>query len=293
VTSPIDAAVEHLWREGVTVVAAAGNTATAQDAVWYAPGNDPLVITVGCLDENQTVSPSDDSLCPISSRGITEDGFAKPNLVAPGRKIVSALAGGINGTATVLATEYPDRITPDGHHIRLSGTSMATPMVTGAVALLLQNHPQLTPDQIKQLLVGTASAYPGEPDTAGTLNISGALSAAAHPPTAGIVFPLPVGATHMAAGSNPVLWDGSRWSSAYWDGSRWSSAYLDGSRWSGGHWDGSRWSNAYWDGSRWSAAAFDGSRWSGGHWDGSRWSAAAFDGSRWSSAYWDILGTWD
>ena len=273
--------------EGVTVVAAAGNTGNAQDAVWYAPGNDPLVITVGCLDENQTVSPSDDSLCPISSRGVTEDGFAKPDLLAPGRKIVSALAGGINGNPTVLATEYPERITADGHHLRLSGTSMSTPMVTGAVALLLQNHPNLTPDQIKQLLVSSASAYPGQPDQAGTLNIADAISAAAHPPAAGLMFPVPVGGSASTAGSHAALWNGSRWTSTYWDGSRWVSAYLDSANWSG----------SLWTGSQWDAASFDGSRWVHGSWDGSRWVTAAWDGSRFDSASWGatLLGRshWD
>jgi serine protease AprX len=310
-TSPIDAAVEHLWSEGVTVVAAAGNMGNAQDAVWYAPGNDPLVITVGCLDENQTVSPSDDSLCPISSRGVTEDGFAKPDLLAPGRKIVSALAGGINGP-TVLTQEFPDRITDDGHHLRLSGTSMSAPMVTGAVALLLQNHPNLTPDQIKQLLVNSASAYPGQPDQAGTLNIAAALSAAAHPPTAGLTFPVPVGGTISAAGSHAALWDGSRWSSTYWDGSRWVSAYLDSANWSGSRFDnsrwnvasfdGSRWVSAYWDNSHWNVASFDGSNWvnaywDNSHWNNSHWNLATFDGSSWDNSHWNNShwngSTWD
>ena len=60
-TSPIDAAAEFLWHQGVTVVTSAGNLGTSEDAVWYAPGNDPLVITVGCLDDNQTVASADDS----------------------------------------------------------------------------------------------------------------------------------------------------------------------------------------------------------------------------------------
>src|SRR5438105_620678 len=60
--SPVDAAVERLWKDNVVVVAAAGNLGSAQDALWYAPANDPFAITVGCLDDNQTIASTDDSL---------------------------------------------------------------------------------------------------------------------------------------------------------------------------------------------------------------------------------------
>jgi serine protease AprX len=267
-TSPIDAAVERLWYDGVTVVAAAGNYGADLDAVWYAPANDPLVITVGCLDDNQTLTPNDDSLCPISSRGITEDGFAKPDLVAPGRKIVSALSSGANGKPSVLAGQFPDRITSDGRHIRMSGTSMSAPIVSGALALLLQRHPQLTPNQLKQVLVQSAAAYPGQADRAGELNIEMALLLSDEPPANSPQVLVPVGGVAAPGGSVTLLWDGSRWSTTYWDGSRWSNAYWDGSRWSGSmEWDGSRWTSAYWDGSRWSSTYWDGSRWSNAPWD--------------------------
>src|SRR5919201_3003724 len=210
--SPVDAAVERLWKDNVIVVAAAGNLGSAQDAVWYAPGNDPYVITVGCLDDNQTVASSDDSLCPISSHGVTQDGFAKPDLVAPGRKIVSALSSGIHEQGSVLAGQFPDRITADGEHIRLSGTSMAAPNVTGAIALLLQRHGGLQPNQLRQLLMNTAGAYPGQPDRAGALNIPAALVASDHPPSGDHYRPLPADGTAPAvADATTLLWDGSRW----------------------------------------------------------------------------------
>lgn len=267
-TSPIDAAVEHLWRDGIAVVAAAGNFGSAQDAVWYAPGNDPLVITVGCLDENETVSASDDSLCSISSRGTTEDGFAKPDLVAPGRKIVSALSSGTSGHGSILAAEFPDRITSDGRHLRLSGTSMSAPMVSGALALILQRHPQLTPSQLKQVLVQTAVAYPGQTDRAGMLNIAAALTLSDRPPANSTQIPVPVGGVAAPSGAITLLWDGTRWGNTYWDGSRWTSAYWDGSRWTAATvWDGSRWTSAYWDGSRWTSSYWDGSRWNNIAWD--------------------------
>src|SRR5207244_2515049 len=110
-------------------------------------------------------------------------GFVKPDLVAPGRRIVSALSSGINGQGSVLAGEFPDRITPDGGYIRLSGTSMAAPSVTGAIALLLQRHGGLQPNQLRQLLISSASDYAGQTDNAGALNIPAALIASDHAPS--------------------------------------------------------------------------------------------------------------
>lgn len=274
-TSPIDAAVENLWHQGVTVVASSGNLGAGEDAVWYAPGNDPLAITVGCLDDNQTVASGDDSLCMISSRGVTEDGFAKPDLVAPGRKIVSALAAGINGQPAALAKTFPDRITADGHHIRLSGTSMSAPMVTGAVALLLQRQPGLTPDQVKQLLVSTASGYPGQADKAGKLNIVAALQANVPPATPQPL--LPIGGSAAPAGQITLLWDGSRWANSYWTGGHWDAGY-----WDAGHWD-----TTYWDAGHWDAGHWDAGYWDAGHWDAAHWDAGHWDAGHWDAGYWD------
>jgi serine protease AprX len=284
-TSPIDAAVERLWRDSVTVVAAAGNLGAAQDAVWYAPANDPLVITVGCLDDNQTVGLTDDSLCPISSRGVTQDGFAKPDMVAPGRKIVSALASGPNGQGVTLGTEFATRITSDGRHIRLSGTSMAAPVVTGAIALLLERQPGMHPDQVKQLLLNTSHTYTGQLDAAGALDVAKAMLGAQNPPNS-VQVPHPVSGITPPNGAITVLWDGARWGSTYFDGARWGSAYFDGARWGAAEWDGSRWAAAYWDGARWGSAYWNGARWgSSANLDGARWgSTAAWDGARWGDA---------
>jgi serine protease AprX len=248
-TSPIDAAVERLWQNNkIPVVVAAGNLGSAQDAVWYAPANDPLVITVGCLDENGTTLLSNDSLCSISSGGVAQDGFAKPDLVAPGRKISSALAAGPNGQGVTLGTEFADRITADGRHIRLSGTSMAAPVVTGAIALLLERQPGLHPDQIKYLLRTTGHTYPGQADQAGMLDVAAALyrvNQGSVPTTPQVL--LPVGGSTPPSGSITLIYDGSRWASTYFDGSRWASTYFDGSRWTSTYWDGSRWGGAEWD----------------------------------------------
>ena len=93
-TDPLDAAVESAWLHGIVVVAAAGNRGTAPDAVSYAPGNDPYVITVGGVDDKGTKNTKDDLLATWSSRGVTQDGFAKPEISAPGAHIVANLAAG-------------------------------------------------------------------------------------------------------------------------------------------------------------------------------------------------------
>ena len=238
--SPIDAAVEALWRSGVTVVTSAGNRGTASDATWYAPGNDPFVITVGCLDDNQTTTAKDDSVCSFSSRGATQDHISKPDLVAPGRKIYAPLAA----KDAQLAIDYPDRISTDGAHIRLSGTSMATPVVSGAAAILLQRYPNLTPNQLKWVLDSTAHHYTNEPDRANELSIAKAIEAAKgdlkdanqnlHLAS---LFSVLGGANQGGVSSTNSYWNNSYWDNSYWDNSYWDNSY----------WDNSYWDNSYWD----------------------------------------------
>jgi serine protease AprX len=149
---PLDKAVEKLWFNNVVVVAAAGNYGKPDgpSGVPFAPGNDPFVITVGASDTGKTVSTSDDVAAPWSAYGYTLDGFAKPELVAPGRYIV----GPVPTTAT-LYSERPDHVVEPGY-MELSGTSFSTPVVSGVAALILGRHPDYTPDQVKgALMLGT------------------------------------------------------------------------------------------------------------------------------------------
>jgi serine protease AprX len=227
-TSPIAAAVEQLWFAGVTVVVAAGNDGAAEDAVQYAPANDPYVITVGCLDDNATTTPSDDSLCSFSSRGLTQDGQAKPDLVAPGRKVVSTLA-----RTGEFAREFPDRVV-DGTYVRMSGTSMATPVVAGTVALLLERYPRLTPDQIKWLLTTTERAYAGQADEAGALDAHAAMLTAG-----GAVGQANQGLTPsvgMLADDGTVSWEAGKWSAGKWSAGKWSEVYWEAGKWSAVTW---------------------------------------------------------
>jgi serine protease AprX len=167
---PLCQAVEAAWKAGIVVVVAAGNDGRDNSfgnsgyGTINAPGNDPYVITVGAMKSMGTPQRTDDLIASYSSKGPTQiDHIIKPDLVAPGNLVVSLLAP--TGT---LETAYPQNAvplnyyestpdtTPSPYYFRLSGTSMAAPVVSGAVALLLEAHPELTPDQVKARLMRTA-----------------------------------------------------------------------------------------------------------------------------------------
>lgn len=122
--------VEELWDEGLVVVAAAGNQGPKPGSV-TAPGSSRKIITVGSSD--LLIGSS-----AISGRGPTRDCVCKPDLVAPGNKIIACAPGGT---------------TPYGVK---SGTSMSTPVISGAVACMLEKHPHLTNVELKVMLKETA-----------------------------------------------------------------------------------------------------------------------------------------
>ena len=110
------------------------------------------MISVGATDEVDTVDPSDDTLAAFSSRGITQDGFAKPDVLAPGAHMVAPLAMG-----SAFKSLCPHCVV-GGNYMRIGGTSAAAPVVSGAAALLLQARPELNPDEVKALLTGHTNA---------------------------------------------------------------------------------------------------------------------------------------
>jgi serine protease AprX len=165
---PLCQAAEAAWKAGIIVVAAAGNYGRDNSmgehgyGTIVAPGNDPYVITVGAMNDMGTASRADDQIASYSSKGPTAiDHIVKPDLVAPGNGTVSLLSP--NSTLAVSANLVPNSYYRTGgtgissSYLRLSGTSMATPVVSGAAALLLQQNPSLTPDQVKARLMKTAA----------------------------------------------------------------------------------------------------------------------------------------
>jgi subtilisin family serine protease len=119
---------------------------------------------------------------------------------------------------------------------------MAAPIVTGVVALLLERHPQLTPDQVKWLLTASAAAYPGQPDAAGVVDPARVLELAAggaRGAANGGLTPS-VEARPGAAGSSAA--DADQWQQGYWDQGYWDQGY-----WDQGYWDQGYWDQGYWD----------------------------------------------
>jgi serine protease AprX len=154
-TDPLDAAVEAAWFSGIVVVAAAGNDGVAPDAVSYSPGNDPFAISVGALDDRGSTSLYDDQLASWSSRGVTQDGVQKPEVLAPGNRLIAPLAPNSD-------FERLCRKCMISHsYFRLSGTSMATGVVSGVAALVIEKNPGMTPNQVKGALMGTLRNVPG------------------------------------------------------------------------------------------------------------------------------------
>jgi serine protease AprX len=155
-TDPLCMAVERAARAGIVVVTSAGNygvTSTGAPVLGgiTSPGNSPAALTVGAIDTKGTADRSDDVIAPYSSKGPTRFDLAvKPDVVAPGTRIVS-----LEANNSYLATTYPQwhvAGTGNNAYLRLSGSSMATAVVSGGVALLLNAQPSLTPAQVKIVL---------------------------------------------------------------------------------------------------------------------------------------------
>ena len=165
-TDPLTLAARHAVEAGIVVVAAAGNYGRGPDGrtqygAITAPGNSPWVLTVGASSHMGTIDRADDTIALFSSRGPTAiDRAPKPDLVAPGVGIESLS----DPDSSMYSTRSPYLLsgtvaTSYLTYLSLSGTSMAAPVVSGTVALMLQANHALTPNQVKTILQSTAQPY--------------------------------------------------------------------------------------------------------------------------------------
>ncbi len=260
-------AAEVLNFAGITVVVSAGNTGPLAGTV-TTPATDPYVVTVGALDDNGTSLALDDLMAVFSSRGRTVfDNLSKPDLVAPGRKMVSLRSPG-----SALDTLFSDRrvtaagsLTPE--YYQLSGTSMAAPVVAGIVALIVERNPTLSPAQIKKRLKSTATALSfgtAFDRGAGLVNaykaassidagkeyaadrVSDAFAKDMRSFVQGQPFVWRDLTFHGGVDSAGTTWEGVTWENVRWDSVTWENVTWEGFTWEGVTWEGVTWETVNW-----------------------------------------------
>jgi len=255
VVDPLDFAIERVWNAGVVVVAAAGNGGNSPGTI-TTPGNDPFVITVGASNDRTTVSMSDDKVASFSSAGPTVDGLAKPDLVAPGRSVVSSRSPG----STVDVANPTSEI--GSLYAKGSGTSFSTAVVSGVAALVLSQTPTLTPNQVKYRLVSTARTLTTGPSAlagAGVVNAYAATTSSSlasansgvAPSVGGGSLQATRGAACLADSSGACLSDTDADAALGFDPTGYLTTPWSGSQWVGSQWVGSQWVGSQWVGSQW------------------------------------------
>jgi serine protease AprX len=314
-TDPLAAAAENAWRHGIVVVVSGGNEGTVGRLT--DPAIDPYVIAVGASDPQERTDNAQLAAADFSSVG---SAGRHVDLLAPGTSIAS-----LRDTGSYVDSNHPEgRVLTDttGRLFRGSGTSQAAAVVSGSVALLLQDHPELTPDQVKGLLMANADKVKGSTlavgsgnlDIAATVNsldglVAPLLRGLLAQPTPGknLVQSYPVsnglGSLEAARGGSYVfdpdsgvpLTGEQDVQGMPWNAAAWSNASAKGSAWQGGAWLGTVWSGTGWTTSAglkswvnapWTGARWSGARWSDADWSGARWSGARWSGARWSDADW-------
>jgi serine protease AprX len=284
ISDPLSTAVEIAWHAGIVVVVAAGNNGPGAGTL-STPGRDPYVITVGAVDDMGTASTMDDLIGSFSGRGPTYDGLEKPDIVAPGRRIVSLRSPG-----STLDQQLPDRVTPlvssPSTYFRLTGTSMSTPVVSGIIALMLERNPALTPDQVKFILTKTAQGVPSVTTDVrntvghGTVNAYAAITSnhidkanrGRRPSNsfARTVRPLIEG--------QPLVWKDPWANSINWGSINWGSINWGTATWDNLDWDSINWGSINWGSINWGSITQE-TTWNSTHQDN-----AGQDSVPWQSA---------
>jgi subtilisin family serine protease len=249
-------AVEAAWRAGIVVVVAAGND--GNDHALRNPAFDPYVLAVGAVDTKGTQSPDDDTVPTFSNCG-TE---GRPvDVLAPGVSVISLRDPG----------SFADFFFPDARvgerFVRGTGTSQAAAIVSGAAALLIEQRPELSPDQVKALLVSTARPIPSSSAVcgeAGLVDLKSLLRAST--PATIQTWPM---ATNSGSYDGLVVdggWDGQTWGGQTWGGQTWG-----GQTWGGQTWGGQTWGGQTWGGQTWGGQTWGGQTWGGQSWGSYLW----------------------
>ncbi|MFL5847134.1 MAG: S8 family peptidase [Solirubrobacteraceae bacterium] len=285
-TDPLDAAVEAVWMHGIVVVAAAGNLGESADAVSHAPGNDPYVITVGAVDDHGTKGISDDELAIWSGHGTTQDGFAKPDVLAPGAHLVAPLAPGSYYASACAACVV------DGQYIRLGGTSMATGVVSGAIAAIVQAHPEWTPNQIKATLLRRSREVNSDDGAVGReIALDKVLYSnngrAEAPANQGLTPSNLIDPATGTINATDESWAASSWGASSWGASSWGASSWGASSWGAA---GLQQYVADWAGASYTGVGLDPTTFDAGNpqncWQLARTAASSWGASSWGASSW-------
>jgi len=285
---PITFAVENAWRNGIVVVVAGGNEGESTLTLAQ-PARDPFVIAVGASDTAGTVTRADDTVPAWSTRG---DSSRAVDVVAPGVSVIGARVP--NG--------YADQAFPSSRvgsrFAHASGTSQAAAVVSGEAALLLQQYPWMTPDQVKAVIMGSANGLTGISSLrrgSGLVDIT----QARRMPTLGAIatslLPRPwgrgTGSLEASRGSAHVFDGVSELTGEVdvqgnrWDAAGWARATTNGTVWDGGRWRGTVWTGSSWSGQTWPTAAWA-VNWNGVAWTSADWSARTWRDGSWTARTW-------
>jgi subtilisin family serine protease len=228
------------------------------------------VITVGASDTGRSVSVNDDVAAPWSAYGYTLDGFAKPDLAAPGRYMVGPVP-----TTSTLYSERADHILAPGY-IELSGTSFSAPIVSGVAALILGRHPEWTPDQVKGALMAGAKPMPqAAPLSEGVGEVNAQRAVELTSP------PNPNLALNAFLSRDPItgatLFDAASWANKAKSDASWADA-----SWAAASWAAASWSSASWASESWSAASWASASWADTAGAAASWAAMGLESASWA-----------
>jgi len=277
ILDPLSFAAEHAWKSGIVVVASAGNAGWKSGGL-VNPAYNPFLIAVGASDPRGTLATQDDTVAAFSNAG---GGGRNPDMVAPGKSIQSLRVPG-----SYIDQNYAGTGAIDARFFRGSGTSESTAIVSGAAALLLEQRPGLTPDQVKAILSSTTTRLAAQPSSlqgSGELNLSAARTAwtpllaaqlwlpatglgslessrgSFHLMMAGIplntnadIFGAPVGSNLVTSILGDVAWNGGTFNGNSWTGNSWTGNSWTGNSWTGNSWTGNSWTANSWTNASWS-----------------------------------------
>ncbi|MDT5042293.1 MAG: serine protease AprX [Actinoplanes sp.] len=287
---PLAHAVETAWRAGIVVVTAGGNA--GGNTPLLDPATDPYVIAVGALDTQGTASGADDRISDFTSRGETK---RRLDVVMPGRSIISLRAPG-----SAADTGFPSARV-GANAFKGSGSSQATAFAAGAVALILQNRPTLTPDQVKGLItrdsrvitaVSTADNGLRAMNLAATNNDMATTKAQTWARSTGLgTLEGSRGSVHISDGTTELRGESdifgplstASWAEAATNISSWNAK----GQWMGRDMTGSGYSVDSSGMLSWAGRAWSGRAWSGRAWSAARWSSSTWSGNSWSGDSWN------